>query len=220
MKKIALSAAVCAMMFSVNAKDTEVVEESVSANFSTVYAGVGFGGNFAKNDVKPLDKNRFMGSFAIGAGKQFRNGAYVGGEFLGDFSKKVSAEDTAVDGTTIKASLGGFVPHLNFKAGYVIKNDILLYGKLGVSWRKIKVQVGDFNDSKRKAAFVLGAGIEKAFCKKFSAAFEVDYDFGYKWKKDYTYRSNAGTLENGTINANSIGKSWNIRALVKYNIKY
>lgn len=223
MKKVATSVAICTMVFSVNAEDVEVVEASASSSiFSSVYAGLGFGGNFQKNTiVDGAGKNRLLGSFLIGAGKQFQNNMYIGGEFLGDFARTISKSTTDTDDNTYrKASLGGFVPHAILRAGYVTKTDVLVYGKLGFSWRKTRVQVGDFKDSKRKAAFVLGAGVEKAFCKKFSAALEADYDFGYNWKKDYTYKNPAGTAKSDDFDKKGCGEGWNIRALVKYNVKY
>lgn len=233
-----LSAAICALVFSANAKDvenSENVENSAKDSFSSVYAGLGFGGNFASNAKnksedpitnqlidpdndwgKGISKNRFMGSFVIGAGKQFRNNIYVGGEFLADYSKTVSFKDTH---SALKLTSGGFVPQLNFKLGYVFKNNILAYGKAGFAWRKSSFVFRDnhnnINKSKRSTSFVLGAGVEKIFCKKFSAALETDYDFGYNWKEDINFSY-------GTINYNmkKIGRSWNVRALVKYNIKY
>ena len=57
---------------------------------------------------------------------------------------------------------------------------------------------------------MLGLGAEKAFCKKFSAALEADYNFGWKQK----IKTSAGEKD---VRFN---KGWNVRALVKYNVKY
>jgi hypothetical protein len=59
---------------------------------------------------------------------------------------------------------------------------------------------------------VLGLGAEKAFCKKFSAAVEADYNFGWKQKiADKNLKDEQDVRFN---------KGWNVRALVKYNVKY
>ncbi|MBO7537597.1 MAG: hypothetical protein J6T29_04635 [Alphaproteobacteria bacterium] len=111
--------------------------------------------------------------------------------------------------------IGGFVPQLNFRAGYVFKNNILVYGKLGCALTKVSVDSyykmagsdewikdKDGSGSKTKPSLILGLGAEKSFGKKFSAAVEADYNFGWKHKG---YKANKG---------------WNVRALVKYNVKY
>lgn len=221
MKKVLLGATVLGLVFSANAKDLEDAEISTK-NFSSVYAGIGGCGNFQTDRiVKGAGKDRFMGSFVVGAGKQFSNNVYLGAEFLGDFSKSVIKKFEKNDGlkTQSKASVGGFVPTVSVKLGYVFNNDVLAYGKMGVSSRRVAVEVGDFKDSKRKPSFVLGAGVEKAFCKKFSTALEAEYDFGYNWKRDFEYKSGNVKIKD-KIDGKNLGRSWNIRALVKYNIKY
>ena len=197
MKKVMLGAAVCAMAFSANAE--EAVRTSA---FSSIYGGLGIGGSFLKctgNDVEDLKANRFMGSFVLGGGKVFNNNVYVGGEFLADFMKNKKWEDD-----TSNAESKGFIPQIDLKVGYAFKNDSLVYGKLGCAWSKVSGydKSKDKSESKTKAAVVLGLGAEKAFCKKFSAAVEGDYNFG--WKDD-------GVRFN---------KGWTVRALVKYNVKY
>ncbi len=215
MKKAMLGALVCALMFSANAEDIEVVENNIQAgDFSTVYAGLGMGGNFLKDNVG----NRFMGSLVIGAGKQFNNNIYIAGEFLGDFAKSVKKEET-VNNVFNKASLSGIVPNLNFKVGYVFKKNVLVYGKVGCSWRKTTLQKNDTKESKKKASIVLGAGVERIFCKKFSAALEGDYNFGYNWNYKIEYKD-GNVSRTKEDKAKDLGAGWNIRALVKYNIKY
>ena len=209
MKKVMLSAAVCAMAFSVNAKDVEEAAVCTSA-FNSIYAGLGIGGSFLKTDgsykndkgeEKKFKANRFMGSFVLGAGKVFNNRVYLGGEFLADFMKNKKWED-ASNGDNWQSK--GFIPQIDAKIGYAFKNDSLIYGKLGCAWSKISEydKSEDKSDSKTKAAFVLGLGAEKAFCKKFSVALEGDYNFGWKW-------------DDARCN-----KGWSVRALVKYNVKY
>ncbi|MBO7641580.1 MAG: outer membrane beta-barrel protein [Alphaproteobacteria bacterium] len=234
MKKVMLSAAVCAMAFSANAdvaSEVEVIEAAQTSAFSSIYAGLGIGGSFLKSsDVKyeskdgkiekgNLKANRFIGSFVLGAGKVFSNNVYVGGEFLMDFTKNKKTEWELPNNEKLEGKVGGYVPQLNLRLGYVFKNDVLAYAKLGCAWTKTSFkffeksgddwkEIDGSGKSKTKASFVLGLGAEKAFCKKFSAAVEADYNFG--WKHEFE-----GTNQNVRWN-----KGWNVRALVKYNVKY
>ena len=200
MKKVMLGAAVCAMAFSANAEEVVVEESAVCTSaFNSIYGGLGIGGSFLKFADGDLKANRFMGSFVVGGGKVFNNNVYVGGEFLADFMKNKKWEDNGSN-----AQSKGFMPQIDAKIGYAFKNDSLIYGKLGCAWSKISGydKSEDKSDSKTKAAFVLGLGAEKAFCKKFSVALEGDYNCGWKWND---VRNNKG---------------WAVRALVKYNVKY
>ncbi len=260
MKKVMLSAAACAMAFSVNAgvADDVVIAEAIQSKpFDSVYAGVGIGGSFLKGDDIPYAKdttklkiadwkgeletkaNRFTGSFVIGGGKVFNNKIYAGAEFLMDFTKNkkfdventntagvkvvtkwdadhtgVESVDDLVDGK-IEGKIGGFIPQINAKVGYAFNNCTLAYAKLGCAWTKMSVDTYEgsqaepavynvpvASESKTKAAFVLGLGAEKAFCKKFSTAIEGDYNFGWKHR------------------GLKFNKGWSIRALAKYNVKY
>ena len=261
MKKVMLSAAVCAMAFSANADvaDEVVIAEAIQASaFDSIYAGLGIGGSFLKGDDIPYatenqtdtklwkgelgtKANRFIGSFVLGGGKVFNNKIFVGAEFLMDFTKNKKFDatpakpqsgpdvyvvtdrdndgkpDTLAPGK-IEGKIGGFIPQINAKIGYAFNKCTLAYVKLGCAWTKVTVDayelttvsdtdpkytaVKNESGSKTKGAFVLGLGAEKAFCKKFSAAVEGDYNFGWKHK------------------GLKFNKGWTIRALVKYNVKY
>ena len=225
MKKVVLSAAAFAMVFSsANADvmvDEYVIAEAVEASvFDSVFAGVGFGGNFLKasptaefkndwafEDLSNLKKNRLMGSVVLGAGKVLKNKIYVGGEVLFDMMK--NKEETFKEGTDTEVFLkaNGLMTQFVGKIGYTSKKNVLVYGKMACALSKVKVFAEatgkeDLDKSKTGASFVLGVGAEKAFCNKFSTALEVDYNFGFKAEK---VRFNRG---------------WNVRALVKYNVKY
>ncbi len=200
------------MAFSANAdvaSEVEVIEAAQTSAFSSIYAGLGIGGSFLKTDlemfgINVLSKkaNRFIGSFVLGAGKVFSNNFYVGGEFLMDFTKNKKFEYDNGD-----AQMKGFIPQVDLKFGYVFKNDVLAYAKLGGAWSKVSAYAKstDKTYSKSKLSFVVGLGVEKAFCKKFSAAVEGDYNFGFK---------------DGDIIKVTCNKGWTVRALVKYNVKY
>ena len=228
MKKVTLCAAVCAMTFSANADVAGVVapEATPTCVFSSVYGGVGIGGSFLKagdisytvfssqKEAKFTPKaNRFVGSVVLGGGKVFSNKVYAGAEFLMDFTKNKKHEITDVDHTTgesrIEGKVGGFIPQIDVKAGYVFKNATLAYAKLGCAWTKFSYEqfrkdtgAKVDGESKTKASVTLGLGVEKAFRNKISAAIEGDYNFGNKIKDV------------------RVNKGWSVRALVKYNIKY
>lgn len=200
MKKLALSAAVCAMAFSANADVAEevVVETAQGSIFSGIYGGLGIGGSFLKCD--DLKANRFIGSFVLGGGKVLNNGMYIGAEVLSDFTKTKKWDRGGGD----NVQTNGFIPQIDAKIGYAFRNNSLVYAKFGCAWSKISSynKSEDKTHSKTKASFVTGLGAEKAFCKKFSTALEGDYNFG--WKED----------------GKRFNKGWTVRALVKYNVKY
>ncbi len=227
MKKVVLSAAAFAMAFSsANADvmvDEYVVAEAVEASiFDSVFLGAGFGGNFLKaspsaefkdnfyfEDLSNLKKNRLMGSVAFGAGKVLKNKMYIGGEVLFDMMKnKEETFEKEGTGTEVFLKANGLMTQFVGKIGYASQKNVLVYTKLACALSKVKVAATDGTDentldkSKTGASFVLGVGAEKAFCNKFSTALEVDYNFGFKAEK---VRFNRG---------------WNVRALVKYNVKY
>ena len=203
MKKVVLSAAVCAMAFSANA------EEAVQASaFNSVYAGLGIGGSFLKSSLDrqgTMKVNRFMGSVVLGGGKVFKNNAYAGCEFLADFMKN-RKKSYGLDNFQMK----GFIPQVDVKLGYAFRNNVLGYGKFGCVWSKATYNDGRHDHSKNKTSFALGLGAEKAFCRKFSTAVEADYNFGFKWDN------------NGVFGFNNlrVNKGWTVRALAKCNVKY
>ena len=221
MKKVALSAAAFSMAFSANADvlvDEYVVAEAVEASvFDSVFAGAGFGGNFLKasptaefkenldfDELGDMKKNRLMGSVVLGAGKVLKNKMYVGGEVLFDMMKnKEETFEKEDKSATVTLKANGLQTQFVGKIGYASQKNVLVYTKLACALSKVNVKANDDLDkSKTGASFVLGLGAEKAFCNKFSTALEVDYNFGFKAEK---VRFNKG---------------WNVRALVKYNVKY
>lgn len=224
-----LSAAVCAMAFSANADvadDIVVADVIESSAFDSVYAGLGIGGSFLKSStditwqdlgdvstskLSDTKANRFIGSFVLGAGKVFNNKVYLGGEFLVDFTKNKKKEYKENDVHYADLSMKGFIPQVVVKAGYAFRKDVLAYVKLGCAWTKASIYhvQADKTYSKTKASFVLGLGGEKVFCKKFSAAIEGDYNFGWKTKFSDDIKKDS-----------RCNKGWTVRALVKYNVKY
>lgn len=183
--------------------------------------------------------NRFIGSFVIGGGKVFNNKIYAGAEFLMDFTKNKKFESDALvvnsipttndpNNGTFHTKVGGFIPQLSAKFGYAFNKCTLAYLKLGCAWTKLSVDsvltagtaapATQPNWSKTKAAFVLGLGAEKAFCKKFSVAVEGDYNFG--WKNTFANINDAHRNTTNNEVSSRFNKGWTVRALVKYNVKY
>lgn len=221
MKKIALMALALAMTSASFAEDVVISEQAapVENAFDTFYFGLGIGGSFVKYDgandamkqvnVKLNEKcNRFIGSAVIGAGKTFKQRFYAGAEILMDFTKaKTKTVEKQIAGANVKVEgkFQGITPQFAVRLGYVNPCwNTLFYGKMGVAYNKGYGTVAGIDQKfdEKKAGFVLGLGVEKMFCKKFSARLEGDYNFGNK--------------KNGV----KFNKGFTVRALVAYNIKY
>lgn len=212
MKKILLSAAVGSLFFTANADQTvvtaheepaivvEQAPEVCECPFGGLYLGLGIGGSFLKHDAD-LKANRFIGTVALGGGKVFKEKYYLGLEGMMDFTKQKKKEFTE-DGHKIQAKTSGCIPSIGIRLGYVY-NTWLVYGKISASHASF--EVNDFteneNFSVKKFAPALALGVEKAFCKKFTARLEGDWRFASK--------------KEGT----STNKGFTVRALVAYNVK-
>ena len=203
MKKIVFAVAL-AMTSASFAEEAVIVEEEAAPayadSFSGLYLGLGIGGSFVKYEYGKYSEkcNRFIGTLVLGGGKAINQKFYVGGEFLMDFTK--AKDKTFTDGAnSITIKYQGVTPQLALRLGYANPYwGALFYGKAGVAFNKGKawgVHNGEnFSHSKTKAGFVLGLGAEKAFCKKFSARLEGDYNFGsndhgMKFNKGFTIRA-------------------------------
>lgn len=209
MKKVILSAAMGLAMFSASAEDVVVAaanDAATEAAFDGMYFGLGLGGSFlkAKEDVtiqgvttRVFDKksNSFIGSAVFGGGKTFKDKFYVGAETMLDFGKSTIKIGAG------KADLRRFVtPELAARIGYVNTNT-MFYGKVGAVFAKIGV--------KNKVLPALGLGVERAFCKKFSARLEGEYVFPAKFDNK---------IGNDGFKTRA-GNGFNVRALVSYNVK-
>lgn len=167
MRKVISGIAICAMAFSVSAKDVDVEQVVQDSLFDGIYAGLGIGGSFLKTDgVLPLenvyedisvdaDADRFSGSVVVGAGKVI-NKVYGGFEVLFDIAKNknkgwsVKIPASGSEGATpieehncdCQVGMKGFFPQVNLKAGYSFTHDTIVYGKLGCAWSKVSL---DYN---------------------------------------------------------------------------
>jgi hypothetical protein len=229
MKKIAFAAtAFLSYAAALASEATTVVNEEEVAPcgcaFDSVYLGLGIGGSFLKSkvevdkDSKSTNVNRFIGSVLLGAGKTFKK-FYIGAEGLLDFTKSKSSEDSHKDkdsGKEVKGTLrnSGVSPQFGIRLGVVIKDNWLLFFKVAGVYDKVKLKVGDREGSCSKITPALSLGIERSFCKKFSARLEGQYVFG----ASKTAKFNIGDKEKDVKIKNDGG--FIIRALCAYNIKY
>ncbi len=249
MKRVVSGIAICAMAFSVGAKDVDAGQVVQDSLFNGIYAGLGVGGSFLKADgsveedgfrlSSDMEADRFMGSAVVGAGKVI-NKVYGGFEVLLDImkNKKKQMKDSFVysDKTsgvgTADVDMKGYIPQINLKAGYSFSHDTLVYGKVGCSWSKIsstyvhKEKEEDpavsSTSSKTRASIVLGVGAEKVFSNRFSTSLEVDYNFGGRATSSNTSTTGEGDKQETTVTDTGTlhwSKGWNIRALAKYNVK-
>lgn len=202
MRKVISGIAICAMAFSVSAKDVDAEQVVQDSLFDGIYAGLGIGGSFLKttggipengfNLTEELEADRFIGSVVVGAGKVI-NKVYGGFEILLDISKNKKGQiaDIGADGNwkNVKSDVDmrGYIPQINLKAGYSFSPDTVIYGKIGCAWSKVSSSYDGSKEttnkakgtnSKTKTSIVLGVGAEKIFSNRFSTSLEVDYNFG------------------------------------------
>lgn len=191
---------------------------------------LGIGGSFAKNelkikDTKVADKNanRFIGTVGIQGGKVFRSNYYVGAEFLFDFTKnkknyfetlKVNDVDEMRNASM---QMNGCMYSLGLRLGYIFpKYNTMVYFKVAGSHATTKISGDSRNDNGVygyeegkvcKIAPSIALGVEKAFCKKFTARLEGEYRFqAKKGEASETQLKQKGMF--------------NIRALLSYNVRF
>ncbi len=155
MRKVISGIAICAMTFSVSAKDVDAEQVVQDSLFDGIYAGLGIGGSFLKttggipengfNLSEELEADRFTGSVVVGVGKVI-NKVYGGFEILLDISKNkksskfidlYQANDSKSHDGSAYIDMKGYIPQINLKAGYSFSHDTIVYGKVGCSWSKL-----------------------------------------------------------------------------------
>ena len=239
MKKILLSAAMGSLFFTANADQTvvtaheepaivvEQAPEVCECAFGGIYLGLGMGGSFLKNDsygkigtteVKGNNNvNRFIGTVVLGGGKVFSEKFYLGLEGMMDFTKSEKKTFKTGNADVFEQKNSGFLPSIGIRFGYVY-NTWLIYGKVSASYASVEAKERlTANNAKiasaNKFAPALALGVEKAFCKKFTARLEGEYRFESKKNFTETY---AGQAITGSVKGN---KGFTVRALVAYNVK-
>ncbi|MDR0678580.1 MAG: porin family protein [Holosporaceae bacterium] len=212
MKKIMLAAALGSFVLSVGAGEVIVAEESsdgVVDSFCGAYFGLGLGGSFLKNKFEKMDSqniNRFIGTIVLGAGKTFNSKFYIGGEALIDFTKS-KTNDIKVNGVKQNISIRnrGITPELALRFGFV-RADWLFYFKPAVVFQKVSTKSNNIEMDTSKVAYSVALGLEKTFCRKFSARLEGEYVFKTK-------------VEKAKVGKAEFNEGFNLRALVAYNVK-
>ena len=228
MKKIVASTALATLLFPAVNADTTVVTaheepaiveqapgECCTPDFGGIQFILGIGGSFLKNEVKvnnvkafSKNANRFIGTVGIGGGKVFKDKFYAGLEVLFDFTKSKDWTEK-YSNADCKLKSNGLFTSLGLRLGYIVpKYNTMVYFKVAGSHSSSKV-TNESTKAELKAAKIvptLALGVEKAFCKKFTARLEGEYRFkGTKKTKGYELKGNDG---------------FNIRALVSYNVRF
>ena len=236
MKKIVASTALAGLLspMALNADTTVVTaheepaiveqapEECCSPDFGGIQFILGIGGSFLKAEIKDKDNgtnekisknaNRFIGTVGLGGGKVFKDKFYVGMEVLFDFTKNKDWTEQVTYKTVkqnAKLKSNGLFTSLGLRLGYIVpKYNTMVYFKVAGSHSTAKVNLETANKELKAAKIVptLALGVEKAFCKKFTARLEGEYRFkGTKKADGYELKANDG---------------FNIRALVSYNVRF
>jgi opacity protein-like surface antigen len=139
----------------------------------------------------------------LGGGRTFCNNFYFGGEGLLDFTRTSNKEVKLSDGsTTAKVKTRGATPELALRLGYVTKG-WMFYAKPAVLFPKVTYKIAGEDKSICKTGYSVALGLDKSFCKKFSARLEGEYVF--RRNKEW-----------GTHKAR-VGDGFNIRALCSYS---
>ena len=236
MKKIVASTALAGLLspMALNADTTVVTaheepaiveqapEECCSPDFGGIQFILGIGGSFLKAEIKDKDNgtnekisknaNRFIGTVGLGGGKVFKDKFYAGLEVLFDFTKNKDWTEQVTYKTVkqnAKLKSNGLFTSLGLRLGYIVpKYNTMVYFKVAGSHSTAKVNLETANKELKAAKIVptLALGVEKAFCKKFTARLEGEYRFkGTKKADGYELKANDG---------------FNIRALVSYNVRF
>ena len=210
-----------------DAAPVEDAEEAVNA-FDGLYLGLGIGGSFLQDKGDALiagkhytfskaNVNRFTGNVFVGYNKTFKQKFLLGLEALCDFTKnkrKCLSDNLPKEGPSdVDVKHSGFTPELALRLGYVYCNS-LFFAKIAMVMPRAKVYAVDANNKCfgkiNKVALGLGLGVERAFCKKWSARLEGEYVFNQK-----------KTFWDGEDNDKfKVNKGWNVRAGLAYHIAF
>ena len=223
MKKIVFATTALLSQVAVFAADDPVVTVAddgavpCECAFDSAYLGLGIGGKFFEAKADALGKsakskaNLPVGTVFFGAGKTFKK-FYIGPEFLFDFTKNKTKKDY-IEGEEFEFNQKGIMPQLGLRIGGIVRNDWLIYLRIAGAYNKTSVKHSSGELSCSKVTPTLALGVEKLFCRKFSARLEGEYVFKSSKDKDYT-------LKKKTEKVKLKNEGWNFRALCAYNIKY
>jgi outer membrane immunogenic protein len=146
--------------------------------FSGFYVGAHIGGAFGARDDDQVDG--VIGGGQVGYNWQIQNWILgIEGQFSGSGAKGDWSWPGVVSASTDLNWLGS----VTGKVGYVVGNNVMVYGKGGVAFADYdySVTVGNLSasDSKTRTGWTVGGGAEWMFAPAWSAMVEYQYyDFG------------------------------------------
>ena len=199
-------------------------EVKLSDNLGTV-GGADF---VDMHDYKLYDKRtgRVGGSVALGY-NQFAGPVFTGLEatvdICGDKTREVKDEGTDNDGYEwTKVKTHGVVPTIAAKVGgYIPSIDTLAYLRLGVAFPRTEVSNTFYPNAvkNKKAAFVLGAAVQKRVFDSLSLRLEGDYRFRTKKSASQRFVTLDGTVVDGTsANIENKSSGYVVRVMAVYII--
>ncbi|MDR2794386.1 MAG: porin family protein, partial [Holosporaceae bacterium] len=171
-------------------------------HFNRMFLGIGCGylldidnaTNFTtKNDVTKKISH-IVGNLYFGSGRML-NGipVYLGGELNMSLAKAAS-NTSNVNEVAVKFNHNGLVPSFGFRVGYSSsKNDLLFFGKIGLSHVKIKMEYENTKLSMSKLVPTIGLGMEKAISNKYSMRFDIEYIIRTDCRNDIYKLERGGT---------------------------
>lgn len=124
-------------------------------------------------------------------GYRWQRDRWVFGPELG-FEGGDVTDDFTTDGYDAKSKIKNVLA-LRFKTGYVLDNDMLVYGIAGVARAKVDYKTEgtgafgdiDVNDDYSKNGYIVGLGVEKMLTERMSVTGEYEYaNFGKKTLDD------------------------------------
>ncbi|PRD55195.1 outer membrane protein [Phyllobacterium myrsinacearum] len=170
----------------------EAVFTAPAFTWTGFYAGVNAGYAFSGNDrVGFRERGNFLGSIGTLEDNGFLGGAQVGYNYqINNFVLGLEAD---FQGGDISDSISGPLGNLNFNAhskidwfgtvrprlGYAFDRT-MIYGTGGLAYGNVKYSISDnvgnaASESKTRAGWVAGAGIEHAFTDHLTAKLEYQY---------------------------------------------
>ncbi len=171
------------------------------ADWQGAYGGVTLGYAFAGDDDvgvrtptgfgTPDDLTLSGANAGLRIGYRWQRDRWVFGPELGFEGGDVS-DDFSTDGYDAKSKIKNVLA-LRVKTGYVMDNDMLVYGIAGIARAKVDYKTegtGDYgtigvNDDYSKTGYIVGLGVEKMLNERMSLTGEYEYaNFGKETRND------------------------------------
>ena len=164
-----------------------VLEAPAVGDWQGGYAGLtlgyAFGGNedVGINGVTPGELKLSGPNAGIRAGYRWQRDRWVFGPELG-FEGGNIKDSFSIDGYDAESKIKNVLA-LRMKTGYVLNNDMLLYGIVGVARAKVDYSVvgngANIDEEFNRTGYIIGLGAEKKLNERVSLTGEYEYaDFG------------------------------------------